>query len=231
MIQRLFGSLWTLFVYTCVGTVISQVILLVYLHSAWKIDKQRWMQMIATAQGIMPAEGKETHTKNEEDKVAEQASYEQVLDARAMKYRDMELRERDMRNSLSLLQSEQLKLAEDKKRYKQLRDTFDTQLSEMSEGTVAAGRDEVRRTLENVKPKQAKALILEMLNKQEIDNVVTLLSPMQDNKRAKIFGEFKTPDELVKLSEVLRRIREGLPKVTVPETTRKQLEQMKSPQL
>ena len=100
----------------------------------------------------------------------------------------------------------------------------------MREGSVASGKDEVRNTLENLKPKQAKALILEMLNKKEIDDVVTLLSPMPDAKRAKIFGEFKTDEEMEQLSEVLRRIRIGSPTANVPENTRQQLEQLKTTQ-
>jgi hypothetical protein len=60
---------------------------------------------------------------------------------------------------------------------------------------------------------------------------VTLLSSMAEAKRAKIFGEFKTDEEMGKLSEVLRRIREGLPTASVPESTRKQLDQLKTSQL
>ena len=77
----------------------------------------------------------------------------------------------------------------------------------------------------------AKALILEMLNKKEVDDVVALLSPMPDAKRAKIFGEFKTDEEMEQLSDVLRRIRVGSPTANLPENTRKQLEQLKTTQL
>jgi flagellar motility protein MotE (MotC chaperone) len=228
MIKRFIGGLWTMLVYACVGTIISQVIILFYLISTWKIDNQRWMHVVAAAQGIKSALSPETPAKGAEEKVAEQASYDQILEARALKYRNLELREQDLRGSLSQVQFEQTKLADDKKNYKQLRDAFDTQLVSVREGSVASGKDEVRRTLENIKPKQAKALILE---NKEIDEVVTLLTPMPDAKRAKIFGEFKTTDELGKLSEVLRRIRVGSPSANVSENTRKQLEQMKSPQL
>jgi hypothetical protein len=218
-------------VYACVGTVISQVIILFYLVSTWKIDNQRWLHVVAAAQGIKSAVSAEPQAKGAEEKITEQASYDQILEARALKYRNLELREQDLRNSLSQAQFEQTKLAEDKKHYKQLRDSFDTQLVSVQEGSVATGRDEVRRTLENIKPKQAKALILGMLDNKEIDEVVTLLASMPDAKRAKIFGEFKTTDELEKLSEVLRRIREGSPTANVSENTRKQLDQIKSPQL
>ena len=35
--------------------------------------------------------------------------------------------------------------------------------------------EDVRRTLESIKPKQAKELLLEMLDKKEIDAVVSLV--------------------------------------------------------
>ena len=180
----------------------------------------------------MPPEAAEAQTKSARTKSPNKPSYEQILEARAHEVSESGTpRTGSAQQPFPGFKSEQTKLAEDKKRYKQLRDGFDSQLLSMREGSAAAGKDEVRRTLESIKPKQAKALLLEMLNNKEIDDVVTLLSPMPDSKRAKIFGEFKTPDELEKLSEVLRRIREGLPSASVPETTRKQLEQLKTSQL
>ncbi len=185
MIKRLLSAAGTMFAYACVGTIISQSIILAYLISTWKIDNQRWLNVIAAAQGIQPAGGAEAQTKGAEEKVAEQASLDQILETRALRYRNLELREQELRNSLSQLQLEQTRLAEEKKSYKQLRDEFDAQLLSMREGAAASGKDEVRNTLENLKPKQAKALILEMLNNKEIDDAVTLLSPMPDAKRTK----------------------------------------------
>jgi flagellar motility protein MotE (MotC chaperone) len=228
MIQRLINGAWTIFAYVCVGTIVSQAIILAYLISTWRIDHQRWMQIVAAAQGILPSGSSESQTKEPEEKIAEQPSYDQILEARALKYRNLEIREQELRNYLSQLQYEQTKLADEKKRYKQLRDGFDAQLLSMREGSAASGKEEVRRTLESLKPKQAKALILEMLDNKEINEVVALLLPMTDAKRSKIFGEFKTSEEMEKLSEVLRRIREGSPGANVPETTRKQLEQLKA---
>jgi flagellar motility protein MotE (MotC chaperone) len=231
MIKRVLGMIGTMLVYACVGTVISQAIILAYLISAWKIDDQRWLSLIAAAQGIQPAPPEETQKKGAQEQTAEQPSLDQILDARAMKYRNLELREQELRSGLTQLQLDEKKLAAEKKSYKQLRDEFDTQLASMREGSAATGKEEVRSTLESLKPKQAKALVMEMINNKEIDDAVTLLSAMADAKRAKIFGEFKTDDEMEKLSEVLRRIREGLPAASVPENTRKQLEQMKTSQL
>jgi hypothetical protein len=230
MMGRLLGGAWTVFVYICVGTIISQVVIAMYLISAWKIDGERWLQVVAAAQGIPTAEPGQEQKKPPEQS-AEQPSYDQILEARATKYRNLELREHELRNNLAQIQFEKNKLAEEKKQYKQLRDGFDAQLLSMREGSAATGKDEVRRTLESIKPKQAKTLILEMLDNKETDDVVALLLPMPDNKRARIFAEFKTAEELEKLSEVLRRVREGSPAAKAEDETRKQLEQLKTSQL
>jgi len=231
MIQKLINGAWMIVACVCVGTIISQAIMLIYLVSAWKIDHQRWVYIVAAAKGIAPADDKEAQAKGGEEKVAEMPSYDQILETRAVKYRNLEIREQELRDSFSQLQNQEAQLTDDKKHYKQLREAFDAQLLAMREGSLATGKDEVRRTLESIKPKQAKALILEMLDNKEIEEVVALLGPMADTKRAKIIGEFKTPEELEKLSEVLRRIREGSPSASVSESTRKQLEEMSNPQL
>ena len=39
MIGKLTKGAWALFIYVCVGTIISQMVILMYLVSAWKIDQ------------------------------------------------------------------------------------------------------------------------------------------------------------------------------------------------
>ena len=62
-----------------------------------------------------------------------------------------------------------------------------------------------------------------MLAKNEIQDVVALLAPMTDGKRAKIIGEFKTPEETQKIDEVLRLIRRGEPEAGATVNARQQL--------
>ena len=66
----------------------------------------------------------------------------------------------------------------------------------MQKGAAATGSEDVRRTLETIKPKQAKELLVLMLEQKEMDDVVVLMAGMPDGKRAKIIAEFKTPAEV-----------------------------------
>ena len=77
--------------------------------------------------------------------------------------------------------------------------------------------------LTSAKPKQAKEFLWAMLSRNEIKDVVSLISPMPDAKRAKIIAEFKTADEIKKIDEVLRLIREGEPITEVAAGTQQKL--------
>jgi len=212
-------------VYACVGTVLSEIALAAYLAHAWKLDGERLAKAMAVAQGVEPASV--PGSPNQESAPVEQPSFDQVLERRALAVRSLEIREEALKSGIEQLRFEQRKLAEEKKQYRQLKDSFESELASLQKGALATGREEVRRTLESIRPKQAKEQLLEMLQKNELDEVVALLSGMPDAKRAKIVGEFKTQTEAEKLAEILRRVREATAVSAVTENAQKQLTQPK----
>jgi hypothetical protein len=229
--MRLLRIAASLLIYFCVATVIAQAILAVFISSRVRLDQEKAAQMLAIAYGIdLFAVRDEALAEQEQERIsAEQASYDQILEARALKTRNLELREQALQSGLQQLKIAQRKASEEYKRCAQLKETFDEALKALNEGAAASGADEVRRILETVKPKQAKELIVQMLDDKKIDQVVVLLGAMPDAKRAKIFAEFKTPEETEKIGEILRRIREGVPTAQMADETRKQLQSPKSP--
>ena len=62
-----------------------------------------------------------------------------------------------------------------------------------------------------------------MMQANEQDDVVAILSAMPIGKRAKIIGEFKTDDESKKLEVILDLIRRGVPDVKVVNRTEEQV--------
>jgi hypothetical protein len=201
---------WTLVLCLCVGTVLAQALVAAVLFPKMKLNSQRISQIVSIAQGndIAPAKTVEKPTAPQLE--TEQASYQEVVEARAVKYRNLELREQQLRNNVTQVQSDESKITDDIKKNKQLVESFQAQLENVRKTSTSKGMDDVLRTLISLKPKQAKELILDMLDKKEIDAVVELIKQMPDKKRANIIGEFKGDDE-EKISEVLRRIREGEP--------------------
>ncbi len=226
MIARLMRAAGTMALYFCVATLISQVVIAAYLLVAWGLDRERIAQAVAVARGAAMVEEDETADGEADQVAAEQVSYKEVLKARAVEVRYLELREEALANGLAQLSFEQRKLADDRKQFAQHKTTFETELATLDSGAKAQGIDENRRTLETIKPKQAKEQLMLMLENKELDKVVVLLAAMTDAKRAKIAGEFKTPEEAERLSNILREIREGLPKTAIVEQTQ---EKMQSP--
>ena len=105
----------------------------------------------------------------------EQPSYQEILDRRAVKVRDLELRELSLHNALDQLKVQQRQLADGEKRVQEQAAQFAAQVKSVKEGAEAGGRDVVLRTLETIKPKQAKEQLAQMLENNEIDQVVLLL--------------------------------------------------------
>ncbi len=208
--QRIVATLASLLAYFAVGTLLAQVFLLGLVAWKWDMNRDRMIQILALAQGIDLFAMREDALIKEE-KVAEQVSFDEIRATRAMKYRNLELREQTLASALAQVQLQQQNLAEERRRFQLIRDAYNTELSAMREGAVARGLDEVRRILESVKPQQAKLQLLKMLGNDELDTVVMLLAEMSDQKRSKIIGEFKMPEEELKIAEVLKRILEGAP--------------------
>jgi hypothetical protein len=229
VIGKLLGIMVSLITALCVATVIAGAILAVYYSQAWHLDRERLLRALADLRGENPESPPESPAKGRDDTPPEQVSYSQVLEARAMKARDIELRLQSLRSGKEQLQFEQHKVADETIQLKRARDEFHSQLATMQKTEVAAGREQARLTLETLKPKQAKELMAQMLEKNEIDDVVMLLSGMSEGKRAKIMAEFKSTSEAEQIGEVLRRIRLGLPTASVAEKTEKQLEPPKGP--
>jgi hypothetical protein len=175
------------------------------------------------AQGIDLAALKSKAQPAPVERSQEQPSYEQMLEARAAKFRNLEVREQALRGALEQLRQDQGRLADDQASVAKARQTLQSQLAAIDKQSTDAGWEENRNSLQTIKPKQAKELLVAMLAKNEMADVVALLAPMTDSKRAKIISEFKTPEELQKIDEVLRLIRHGEPRSTAAANIRQQL--------
>lgn len=220
MIGRLLGGIMSLILYFCLATVIAETIMVWYMVKTWHVDRQKVTRMVAAAKGIeLPGD-----KPPPKEVVPEQVSLEQILEARAVKDKNLQLREQAISASITQLKTDEQKLADNQARYQQQRAAYQKELASFQKSTIVAGRDEVRRILQTIKPKQAKEIILQMLDNKEITDVVALLSGMTDTKRGKILGEFKTPEENRKIEEILKLIRQGEPESKVAEKAQQQLQ-------
>lgn len=202
------------------ATLVAGGIIAAYVKSKWAIDRQRLEAAIGALRGETPATTAAAETKP----AAEMPSFDQIVLARAVRDKNLQLRELALENDLSQLQADRQKVADDRGRYETQRAAYAKELAAMTDAAAVGGRDEVRRILTAIKPAQAKAILLAMLEDKETKEVVALLSGMTDTKRAKILAEFKSADDSKKIDEVLRLIRQGEPQASVANRAREQLE-------
>ncbi|MCX7426550.1 MAG: hypothetical protein NTW96_13120 [Planctomycetia bacterium] len=224
MIRRLVGAVGTLLVALALGTLIAEAVMFAYVWSKWQINGEKVQQMVAIAQGYDLVEMRDQAERERKGVSTEQPSPEQVVEARAKKDRNLELREQALAQGIEQLRVDQRKHAEELASFKQTRAAFDAQLTKLKGGEQQSGIDQNIAMIENMKPKQAKEQLLQMYEKKEIDAVVRLMAGMAAAKRKKISAEFRTPEENEKLGEILRRIREGYPLAMVADETEKHLQ-------
>ncbi len=222
---KLFRILGAAAAYFSIGTVVALVIIVAGFIHKTQLTSEKWMRMLAAAYGLEFPSPAAPAAPPKSDVAPEQPSFEEMLERRARAARDLELREQTVQTLQRDVRQQQQTLVEETKRLKTLRENFETELAAMREGAAAAGLDDVRRTLETIKPKQAKEQIVKMLADDRMDEVVELFSQMSDSKRAKIITEFKTPEESEQLSRILKRVREGVPLAEATDKTRAAINQ------
>lgn len=220
---RLFSNLGLWLAYLGLATVLSELILVGLLVGRGQLDGSRLAQITAVLQGVPLVAVDQAATLAEGEAEMSQVSLEDVAAARAAKMRDLELREQALRKGLDSLDAKTLALLQEKQDFDAARIDFDKRLAAMREGAIAEGEENVRSIISNVKPRQAKELLLIMLEKGELNHVVTILATMTATKRTKIIGEFKSPEEATKLDEILRLMRQGEPLVDEIDRTRGEL--------
>jgi len=108
---------------------------------------------------------------------------------------------------------------------------FDQRLASLQSAATENSLREVQQTLEAIPSKQSKDQVMKMLadpktpQNNPIEDVVRILKAMPLDKRKKILQEFKSPEEIEKLHEILRVIRVGGTDTELLQETRKQLQQ------
>jgi hypothetical protein len=225
MIGKLARQLAALLVYFAIGTTLSLLIGLAWLANSGALEREKLTQIAAIVRGIDLTAIREEVEAQREKINATQVSVEDVARARALKSFDLELREQALRTNILRVKADQTNLAEEKGRYETVEKSFQATLDSMRSGAIAANSENARLILENIKPKQAKEQIKLMIKEGQMKDVVALLSAMPVNKRAKIIGEFKTPEEAESVAELLELIREGVPEAPLIDETKKQLGQ------
>ena len=219
-LMRMLGAVIAWF---CIATLLAQVIMISYLWSQGRLNREKVSLLAAVVQGV-DLRGSGAAPSGEQSSRVRSVSLDGIEEARAARFRQLELREQALVSGLKQIRFEKDTLTSEKERFERVYNTFIEKLGKDKVGALAKGNENARLLLESIKPKQSKELIMLMLEAEEIEEVVTLFEAMPIAKRAKIAAEFKTEEEAQKLSEILRRVRLGLPDAAIIDEAQQQLQ-------
>lgn len=209
MIKKIVKLAITGFVYFAVATLITQGIILVYTWFAWDMTWQRGQDAIAVARGEASIE---TPVKLEtlvEQVAEEQPSFEEILQARALKTRDFELRDEALEQGKAILRQQQETFFKESETLAQSRTQFERQVAEYESRSQAAGLEQNVTLLQGMDPQLAKVQLLTMYNEKEMESLIDIVKAMETRKCVEILDIFTTKEDEEKVAEILRRIRDG----------------------
>lgn len=203
MLIRAFGAF-------CIGTVITQLILMGYFIWRGTLNVETTTKVVALMNGIDITGNRLLQIMNKTD-ASEQPDFNEILAARKLASLDMDLRIRSQRTFDDELTKKLVDLREAQARFDQRREAFDRKLEEVRNGAKDEGLKEIQRTLQAIAADQAKDQLMKIYDDQRIDDVVNIIQGIPIDKRKEILAEFTTPEEAEKLHTILKRIGDGLP--------------------
>jgi len=208
-----------------VATLLAEGIGVGYLCATDAIDKTKILRIMAIVHGVeLPVPAKKDAGRAKPTS-SEQVSFADIEKRRAMEAHYLETKTIALEKGLREIRMERELLGIDLDQIKRLQTGFNNRLDTLQQQLTLEGIAQQRRIWTKIEPALAKAQIMNMVDADEIDDVVVLLSDMPVATQAKIISEFQldNPKERDAMDEILRKIRKGLPAVTLIEDARKEL--------
>jgi hypothetical protein len=211
--------LMRLFAAFCVATVVAQLLIVGMIAMRGNLHGESLTKAIALFNGI-DISGVQLQKALSNARNVPVPTYDEVLAQRAQQNLNLEMRERSIQRFNEQLESMQIQLKQQQADFDRRKEAFYSLLDEMSKKGKAENLGEIQRTLEALSPEQAKALLVRMLEAEQMADVVAIIKGMALDKRKKILGEFTTEKEISQVAEVLNQLRLGEPAASVIDQAR-----------
>lgn len=228
MIKRVLNLIGAAFVYFCVATLLAQGVGVGVLWWRGTLSQDSVYRILAVLQGVDIDAIRDELEKKRQPQDDPQVSYEAIVKARLAKSLTLNVRQQAITAGLADLLALQSEVRTERQRLDDTLAGFEQQLLRMQQEATDSALQEVQRTLEAIQPVQAKEQILMMLDEnggeQGMNDVVAMIRAMPLDKRKKILGEFKTQVEVERLHEILQRLREGEPEISLIRDAQQQLQ-------
>jgi hypothetical protein len=224
-VKKVFSLLTTAFIFFCVATIIAQIAALSALGAKGALDRGRLYRVLAALHGVDVVTMQTKLMAQTKSSKQEQPSYESRLEAQNLKSLDLDLRETAIDKGLLDLLNLQTSVKTEQTAFQDQRQSYDAKLKDMVDEVQTSSMKDLQRTIEAMRPAQAKEQLLKMLNDKAMGDVVTILKNMPADKQKKLVAEFKAGSDAEQLYQILKNIRAGEPVVSQIEDARKALNQ------
>ncbi|MEX0819277.1 MAG: hypothetical protein WD070_06780 [Pirellulaceae bacterium] len=207
-VGKLVGAAGAVLVYTCVATTVAEVIVVAALWRSGAFETAKVQKYAAIVYGFDLAELDLDGKKPQ----AEQPTLtrDELLDARVKSHPTLAARHAAIRKGADDIHSLVQTLATKRERYEIVKDGFANLLAQLEKDVDETALSEVRRTLEVLKPRQTKDLMIDMLRDGDVTaeddvlgDVLAMIRGMPQDKLKRILGEFKSEEERIVLNRIL----------------------------
>lgn len=196
-------------IYFCAASFIALAVGIAVLWSKGSLDGDKSIDMVAALYGLDLANMQVRIEEAQRGPGDVQIAYNKILDSRTRASLDIDLRESAIDKTLGELHNLQNNVVIQRERHNQVVRSFEQRLTDYESNNDDARLRRVRQMVENMKPKQAKELMIKMVDDNDMKDVVGILGSIASDKQKKIIAEFKTPEEQATLHQLLQEIRKG----------------------
>jgi hypothetical protein len=217
MIGKLIGGASSIAMYLATATVLSQVIIVGGLWATGRLNPTSLMQIRALLQGTDIADLVPDDDRPDESAGPSEPSLVEIEQARAVTMFNLQKRGEEIDSIHADVRREQQEVLQQYKTLVQQNNEFNQLLLATREQAAARGMADVRATLENIEPAQAKQQLMLMLADGRETEVVGIFRKMAVDVRASILAEFTGLEDEV--AGILEMMAHGTPEVDLVDDT------------
>jgi len=215
LLARLTTFVATALLYSCVATTTFQGVAAGRLWAEGAFTQPKLRKYVAALYGFDLAHWPSEALESQPEETSPAVTRAQLLAERVQASPGIRARTLAMKQAADDIRTLAQQLSTKTERHEIVKQGFYDLLKQLEQDARASALNEVRHTLEVIRPRQAKDLIISMLKDEELnpeehvlDSVLQILREMPQDKLKKIFGEFKTDAERQELHRVLVAIGE-----------------------
>lgn len=195
--SRLLRILMPLVAYVCVGTVISAALGYGYLRSTGKLTDDVMFRILALVHGVDLEALAQEGAVTVEDTPPEEPSFAQQQQLAQTAVLHFDAKQKQLADSLVDFDYQLKRVSEATERYAQLRTVVERYLEEQRVKVADAARNKVREQIEAMDArKQAKPILIKMIETGQIEEVILLLGSMKPQIRREILRTFSAPEDV-----------------------------------